>query len=469
METLARLLRWTLKKLTFGALLLVLGIICFGLWVYVRDNVDFDLRRSEVIRAMTGEVRKLESALADVEARMSGMRTEIAAQESRAVDAARVARQLDELNSGFNRLSASSEQVRENEARIVRMHRMEADSRKRIEELQQSLTRAQWERDGLQIALGRMKTRRAAVEKQTSQVEHYLREAWDRYGRHVLAVVAVYFFGPPLGRLAAFFVWAPLIASRRPVRFGDRAPEGGPEIETSRAALGLSIRPGQTLWIKEKFLQASDEGLKKRTKTVLDWRIPLTCAATGLTEMIEMRNAADTDYSATFSSQEDFHTEIAAVTIPEGAGMIVRPRFLAGIIGDRKLRLRIRRHWRLFSVHSWVTGQFRHFEFVGPCRLLLAAGRGVRAETLHLRQNGVVPARRTNREATIGFTTGLGYRPVRAETFWAYMRGMNPLFDDLFIGEGVFLCQESAARDPSAKQPGFGAKLWDALLRVFGV
>ena len=73
------------------------------------------------------------------------------------------------------------------------------------------------------------------------------------------------------------------------------------------------------------------------------------------------------------------------------------------------------------------------------------------------------------RDATIGFTPGLAYRPVRAETFWAYFRGMNPLFDDLFEGEGVFLCQETSAKGAQEQVRKFWAGLWGAALRVFGL
>jgi len=79
------------------------------------------------------------------------------------------------------------------------------------------------------------------------------------------------------------------------------------------------------------------------------------------------------------------------------------------------------------------------------------------------------PARRTNQDATIGFTPGLAYRPIRAETFWAYFRGMNPLFDDLFEGTGVFLCQETSAKGAQEQVRKFWAGLWSGLLRVFGL
>jgi hypothetical protein len=83
-------------------------------------------------------------------------------------------------------------------------------------------------------------------------------------------------------------------------------------------------------------------------------------------------------------------------------------------------------------------------------------GRSVLAE----RAGQAAPARRTNQDATIGFTPNLDYRPVSAETFWSYYRGMNPLFDDLFAGRGLFLVQETATegrcRGPAPSGPACG-------------
>jgi len=471
MGALARFFSWTLQKVTFAFVLAVLGLGALGLWIFLRDRMDFDVRRMELVRALTGETKKLEAALADVQARMAQTRAEISAQEQRAAQAAKVAKDLADFNSGLSRLTTSSAQVRENEARLVSMRKMEAEARQKAAGLQQALTRAQWEKDGLEIALGRMRVQVKKAEEEKSKIVHYAREAWERYGRPVLIAVGVYFVGPPLARLGLYFFFAPFVSRRAPVRLGGFA-EAHPEIMSSHASVDVVLEPGDTLWVKEKFLQASDEGLSKSTRWLLDWRMPVTCFVAGLNEMIQMRNKTPAALlRATFSSQDDAHIELALIAVPGGASLVLRPSFLAGLIGPagRRATAAIRRHWRLFTMQSWVTGQFRYFEFVGPCKLLIAGSRGVRAEVLTASVDNPAPARRTNQDATIGFTPGLAYRPVRAETFWAYLRGMNPLFDDLFEGTGVFLCQETSAKGEAAQTRKFWTGLWSGLLRLFGL
>ena len=60
-------------------------------------------------------------------------------------------------------------------------------------------------------------------------------------------------------------------------------------------------------------------------------------------------------------------------------------------------------------------------------------------------------------------------RPVRAETFWSYYRGMNPLFDDLFAGRGIFLCQQVATEGDAKKVRKFWAGIWSGIMRIFGL
>lgn len=470
MGALAKILGWFGRKLTFTLALLVVGLGGFALWLFLRDSDAFELRRDALVRELTGKNQQFRAALADVDSRLAQLRAEIPLEENRAREAGRIAAQVEEQNSGLARLQASSEQVRENERRIQSLRQAEAAARARAAELQQVVTRTTWEKDGLEVALRGAEAELATAQAHKSKALHYAREAWAKYGRMIAIAVAVYFLGPPLLRLLAYFVFAPLISRRTPIRLGADAKDQ-PQVVSSRTSVDVELEPGDALWVKEKYLQASDEGLLKSTRWILDWRMPFTCLAIGLKELIEMRNAApEARLRATFSCQDDPNVELAVVTVPAGASLVLRPSYLAGLVGPLGRRsAAIRRHWRLFSLKSWATGQFRYFEFVGPCRLLVAGSRGVRAEVLEPAAGNPTPARRSNQDATLGFTPGLAWRPVRAETFWAYFRGQNPLFDDRFEGRGVFLCQQTSAKGEAAQQRGFMGGMRDGLLRIFGL
>src|SRR5262249_11291860 len=133
----------------------------------------------------------------------------------------------------------------------------------------------------------------------------------------VYGFLAVYFLGPTTRKVTLYFWVAPFIARGRPVRLEEKLT-ALPEIGESRVATEVSLGPGERLWVKEKFLQASDEGLEKKTRYLLDWRIPLTCLATGLIELIEMRHrGGDGEQRLTLSNQADPHSELAVITLAE--------------------------------------------------------------------------------------------------------------------------------------------------------
>jgi hypothetical protein len=469
MATLFRFVRWVLQKVATGGLIVVLGLCACGLWLFLRDKGDFDLSRNQLIMALTGKRQEIRAALDDVHKRMDGTTAEMDAQESRARQAEKIIATLDDLQNVWDRFIGNPEQQRANADQIKRMQETRDAARSKVADLKQALTRLTWERDGLELALGKLDGQLAFAERNKSIVWHYLTQAWQRLRWWVLSVLALYFFGPTAGKIAMFYGVAPFIVRGRPVRLAAAAAEM-PEVETSHVSLETVLQPGDRLWIRERFLQSSDEGLDRRTRFVLDWHIPFTCVASGLVELIEMRNAqAETDFRVTLSNHSNPHVELALVTVPQGGSIVLRPSFLAGVVATGGRSLVIRRRWQLFRWQSWVTLQFRFFEFTGPCRLIVAGSRGVRAERLEERATNTRPARRTNQDATIGFTPNLDYRPVRAETFWSYYRGMNPLFDDLFAGRGIFLCQEISTPGDASGARRFWSGVWSGLLKVFGL
>ncbi|MCC5022689.1 MAG: hypothetical protein J6386_07775 [Candidatus Synoicihabitans palmerolidicus] len=228
----------------------------------------------------------------------------------------------------------------------------------------------------------------------------------------------LYFVGPSVVKVLSFYLLAPWLSRGKAIRFESELV-AMPRVRKSEVSTEVGLWPGEVLRVKEKFLQASDEDLKRKTRFVFDWAIPLTSVACGLTELIELRNGKAGERSAlTLSNNNDPHMELSVIEVPDGASIILRPSFLVGVITKDEEKVEIRRRWTLWRWQAGVTLQFRFFEFVGPCRLVVAGSRGVRAEILQpgLEEGQVRPARRTNQRGTIGFTPTLDYLPVRAET-----------------------------------------------------
>lgn len=464
-----RLVAWAGGKLVAAGLIVLIALAGYALWLFLQESGTMEAQRLEKLQEAIVRRDALQAARGEIEGRIAALQAEIEAQQDRAKRAEKIVSSLRELESWWERWFGNRKQQEANAAQREKAEGIRVKSAQRRDELQQALTEAAGKKGEIEEAWARAQAEVGQYEASRSRLHHFAALAWEKTKWPVFIALAAYFLGPTLWSLAMYYAVAPLLSRGPAIRLGSD-PADLPAVGESRVSLPLALAPGEILRVREKFLQSSDEGGEKRTRFVLDWRIPFTSLACGLVELIELRNhRPEGDYLVTLSNSDDPHVELAAVEVPAGGSLVLRPSFLAGVVQREGERLRIRRHWRIFRWHAWVSGQFRFFEFVGPCRLLVAGSRGVRAEQLAERAGQEPPARRTNQDATIGFTPNLSYRPVRAETFWSYYRGMNPLFDDLFAGRGVFLLQETATAGSAARAGRFWSGVWNGVLKVFGL
>lgn len=466
---LIKLATWLLQKLLAAALIVGVVLAAYGGWLYLQDERVLEAERIDQLQLALTSRDELLAAQAAITQQITTLRADLSTQQDRAQRAADIVAALRKLESWWDRWFGNPAQQTANVEQIQRMEALKSSATANIAALKDLLGRTVRENETLDHSVRRAHAVVARLEASQSKPRQYVMAAWEKTRWWVILALGSYFLGPTLWLVTMYYGVGGLLVRGRAIRLGGE-PSVLPDVSASHVSLETLLQPGELLRVKEKFLQASDEGMKRETRFVLDWRIPFTSLACGLVEMVELRHPGSgaSSYQVTLSNGDDPHLELATVVVPAGASIVLRPSFLVGVVQRENDSLCIRRHWRFFRVQAWISGQFRFFEFVGPCRLVVAGSRGVRAETLAERVGQEQPARRTNQDATIGFTPNLAYQPVRAETFWSYYRGMNPLFDDLFAGKGVFIVQETAAEGPAAKSGRFWSGVWNGVLKVFG-
>jgi len=272
---------------------------------------------------------------------------------------------------------------------------------------------------------------------------------------------------PVLVKAFLYFVLAPLAQSLRPIRIlpDERAPAVPPP-PGSAVSLPVEVGAGEEILLHPDFVQSSALPARKQTQWFLNARLPLSSIASGMFALIRIRPEGAEPTRVVVSSQYDPLGEIGLVELPAGAAMVVQPRSLAGVVQPVGVPVHISRHWRLGSVHAWLTLQFRYLVFHGPCRLILKGCRGVRAEQPEPGQPRLI-----NQSATLGFSANLDYRNTRCETFVAYLRGKEDLFNDLFAGgPGWFVYEEMPAAGRRTGLAGRGLEgVTDAVLKAFGI
>jgi uncharacterized protein (AIM24 family) len=272
---------------------------------------------------------------------------------------------------------------------------------------------------------------------------------------------------PILMKVVFYFVLAPLAERLPPIRIipNHRAPEVPPPAP-SEVSIPFEVRPNEELLVQSDFVQSSSQPARKATQWFLNPRIPFSSIASGMFALTRVRSEGDGTTRVVVSSQTDPLGEIGVIEIPRGAAMIVQPRSLAGLVKQVGVPIEITRHWRLSSLHAWLTLQLRYLAFHGPCSLILKGCRGVRAERPEPGQPRLI-----NQASTLGFSANLDYKNTRCETFVSYFRGKEDLFNDLFAGgPGWFVYEEMPAARRRTGITGRGLEgVVDTFLKAFGI
>lgn len=268
---------------------------------------------------------------------------------------------------------------------------------------------------------------------------------------------------PYLIRLLCYFVLAPLAMRRPAVRVVAAGDAGAaiPLATNSTTSVEVRLAPGEELLVRHGYLQTTSDAGAKSTQWLLDVRHPITSLITGLSFLTRIRGQGEV---TSVSAVRDPFAEVTVVTLPEGSACVLQPRALAAVAQPIDHRLQVTAHWRLFSLHAWLTLQLRFLVFHGPVRLVLKGGRGVRVERAER-------GRIFGQDQVVGFSTDLAYSVTRNETFWPYFLGREPLLKDrVAAGNGVLIVEEAplAGRGAGGARGGIEGAI-DAVMKVFGL
>jgi hypothetical protein len=270
-----------------------------------------------------------------------------------------------------------------------------------------------------------------------------------------------------------YFVLAPLAARRPPMRLLPES-DGALTLEagTSSVSRAITVDSAHELLVHPAFLQSASVGGEKTTQWLLNWRFALTSLSAGMVALTRIR--CDVPETFVVSATHNALAEIGVLNLPAGSAVVMQPHNLVGVVQRRDTPLRITAHWRLTSLHAWLTLQLRYLALHGPVRLIVHGGRGVQVEL-------ATGGRAINQAATIAFSANLRYSTRRCETFAAYLLGQKELLNDCFgttrgaavIEEhdaGFFVYEELPNAERRAGFNGRGLEgLTDSVLKVLGV
>ncbi len=457
--------KWLLSKVVVLLIATAAAVGLFALYLYLGDSIRVERERAAKLQEAQEMVRATYEKLENVHTEILLVANELNDARDKLKLANELVARLEGFLSKLEYLFLSESEKRAVDRELAQAKNESAQLGPLIESLRVRHANLRVDRTSLSDEARMLEDKIVNLESSSSEMVRYIDNSWKVIKIYLPVALAVVIAGPFVLKLIAFYVIAPVFHWARPIKFSDEKLPA-PEILDSGVSVSLKVSEGEQAWIKESYLQASDESLARRTRFVLNWQIPVTCLAAGLIELVEFSSESATMNGAiTASTQDKPDMELSLVDVPENGSLILRPSHLVGLIGPGAQSVSIRRRWSFGRAQAWMTLQFRYFEFVGPCRMVVSGIRGVRAERI---SSTVGRGRRANQDSTIGFTPDLEFGATRAETFWAYFRGFNPLFDDVFRGEGTFLCQE-ISKGENAGPLRFWAGFRDAFLKIVGI
>lgn len=215
----------------------------------------------------------------------------------------------------------------------------------------------------------------------------------------------------PVGIKALLFFWiAPLADKVPPIKIvpNENAPTI-PPFRISCVSLDVEISGGDELLVHPDYLQSTSKSAKKETKWFLNHRFPLSSLASGMWLLTRIRAQDGATEMVKISATKDPLGEVGLIELPAGASMVLFPRSLAAVIKPQEQEVLVSRCWRLKSLHSWLTLQFRYLIFQGPCKFVVTGCRGVCVEKPECTKPRLI-----SQAATIGFSANLDYSNSRS-------------------------------------------------------
>jgi hypothetical protein len=375
----------------------------------------------------------------------------------------------------YEQVEKLKKDVKAGKAANSRVHKDYLAQKAILARLSLPVTLKQFKVNDQQLAEAVSTLRDRVLESERLAAQNHLWQAYQAV-RPVLPIALAMLIGwwlvPVAVRTLFYFVLAPHAARRPPIVIGTKQGSTTLTFSDQRSARESSVisavsqtmtlAPDHEMLIRPDYSQSQPTGVNTTTKLLFDWNHWLTSIAAHLWVLKRLRTTQRADIVV--SSTTDALDEVALLEIAPGEAVVLQPRGLVGMMYKTGQRPKIRSHWRLGTLHAWLTFQLRYLAFEGPATLIVKGCRGVRLESAST-------GRTISQDATLGFSANAVYATVRADPFIPYLRGRQSLFHDKFTGQDAYYLYEEVPRNarPDGQKHNPLEVLLDASLKAFGI
>ena len=282
---------WLTRRLAGAGLAALAAAAVYGAWLYLRQEALQEWERRGRLETALADREKVGRAREALVRRTVALEAEVVAQEAVRRQAEAEIAELRAAQGWWDRWFGDPAKRAGQAERIGRAEARRDEAGARLKAARQSLEEAGWEREGIEAAWRRINEEVGFLERERSWLVRQLGAIWERVRWYVVGGAALYLLGPLLWALLLYHGFAPLASGGAPLRFAAEVSDvPACDVGAGGVTLELRLNPGERLLVRERHLQASDEDLGRGTRFVFDWRMPFTCLACGLVELVEMRH-----------------------------------------------------------------------------------------------------------------------------------------------------------------------------------
>lgn len=285
-------------------------------------------------------------------------------------------------------------------------------------------------------------------------VESAWARSWSFLGLIIFTIVAL----PVLWKAFWYYIVAPFASKAEPIRLSKKQ-HGELEVGKADRVQEIELRQGSSICTRGNWVNAYPSlGVIKRTRFLWDWNSPFISYGSGLRGLTEWEVVESKPQILKLCSGSNPNLKACELRINSQTGLAVRPGSIVAIGGN----LKITTSWRLSSIHSWISGRFRH---------VILSGDGVLYLSGHGDLNSELAQRRRTDHLVVAHDPAAPFRTVRTEEgFWIFLLGKVELYDLEFCDDKLVIYQ-SAAQDGTEGRIVFHERVqgWlDLLLKPLG-
>lgn len=237
-------------------------------------------------------------------------------------------------------------------------------------------------------------------------------------------------FGKYLWRTVLFWCLSPFLSRRSAMRLVKKGIESSVLVTSEEAKqLVLPIASNSMVFVKNNYVKVYDrESLKKRTRWLAWWRFPFTSYGAKLRRLtcFQSTGKGDSEVSITDDNPDVW---LSLIRLENHSGMMVYPRCIVALVNVAGLK--VRSHWKLFSLQAWCMGQLRFFTISGTGGVVIKAMGGLQAVDVSGKRQGF------EEDSLLAYDANLGLKSIRTETFIPYFLGDEDLLDVTFESSEV--------------------------------